>query len=125
MGMKLAQPRGIADIGLASEHVLSVPRIDQNHIKPALLQDLVDRNPIDPRGFYRDTRYAARFEPVRQIMQVLRECAERAHRQVGASGVHRSHIPFWQMITKRREACSSRLARRIVTRRAEITTRAR
>src|ERR1700724_4384397 len=46
--MKLAQPRGIADIGLAPGHVLGVPRVDQNDLKSALLQDLVDRDPIDP-----------------------------------------------------------------------------
>ena len=90
--MKLAQPCGIADIGLASRHVLGVTRIDQNDLKPALLENLVGRDPIDPGGFHRDTGHAARFEPVRQIMQVLRECAERTHRHVSAGRVHRSHV---------------------------------
>ena len=90
--MKLAQPRGIADIGLASGYVLGVPRIDQNHIKPALLQNLVNGDPIDPGKFHRDTRHAAGSEPIHQIMQVLRERAERAHRHVGGSGVNRSHV---------------------------------
>ena len=59
VGMKLAQPRGIADIGFAPRHILGVPRIDQNDIKAALLQDLVDRDPVDPGGFHRDTGHAA------------------------------------------------------------------
>src|SRR5580704_14140697 len=46
--MKLAQPRGIAGIGLALGHVLGVPRVDQSDIKSALLQNLVGRDPIDP-----------------------------------------------------------------------------
>ena len=93
---KIDMPRcwtaSLTDIGLASGHVLGVPRIDQNHIKPARFPNLVDGYPIDPGKFHRDTRHAAGFEPIRQFMQVLRECAERVHGHVGGSGVNRSHV---------------------------------
>ena len=92
--MELAQPRGIADIGFAPRHILGVTRIDENDLKPALLKDLIGRDPINPGGFHRDAGHAARFEPVRQIMQVLCECAECAHRCVSAGRVHRGHVHF-------------------------------
>ena len=63
--MKLAEPFGIADVGFAPRHVLGVTRIDQDDLKSVLLEDLVSRDPIDTRGFHRDTGHATRFEPVR------------------------------------------------------------
>src|SRR4051812_32743269 len=65
--MELAQPSGIADISLAPRHVLGVTRIDQDNLEPALLENLVRRDPIDPGGFHRNTGHTAGFEPVGQI----------------------------------------------------------
>lgn len=92
--MELAQPCGIADGRLAPRHVLGVTRIDQNDCKPALLKNFVGWDPIDPGRFHRDTRHAAGFEPVCQIMQVLRKGAERTYRSVGAGWVDRCHVHF-------------------------------
>lgn len=75
--MKLAQPSGVADISFACSQVLGVTCVDQDDLEPSLLQNLLDRDSIDPRRFHRDTDYVVRFEPIRQFVQVLRECAKR------------------------------------------------
>jgi hypothetical protein len=90
--MKLAQPCGIADICLAPRHVLGVTRIDQNDLEAALLKNLIGRDPINPGGFHRYTGHATRFEPIRQIVQVLRKSAKRSHWRIGAGRVDRSHV---------------------------------
>ncbi len=90
--MELAQPRGIANVCLAPRHILGVARINQNDLEPALLKNLVGRNPIDPSGFHCHTGHATCFEPVRQIVEVLRKCAERTHGRVSARRVDRGHV---------------------------------
>jgi hypothetical protein len=42
---KTLEPLRVADIGLASSHLLRIPRVDRHHLEPALLQDLEDRAP--------------------------------------------------------------------------------
>lgn len=59
--MKLAQPRGIADIGLAPGHVLAyraLTRITSNQCCSRIRKP----DPIDPDGLHRDARHEARFE---------------------------------------------------------------
>src|SRR5260221_8378975 len=73
----------------------------QNDLKSVLLEDLVGRDPIDTGGFDRDTGRAARFEPVRHVMQVLRECAERTHRHVSTGRVHGSHMHLGSDVDER------------------------
>jgi DNA invertase Pin-like site-specific DNA recombinase len=90
--MKLAEPCGIADVCFAPRHVLGVTRIDQNDLEPVLLKNLIGRDPIDPGGFHRDTGHATRFEPVRQIMQVLRKCAKHTHWRLSAGWVDCCHV---------------------------------
>src|SRR5256714_10307249 len=81
--MKLAEPCGIAYICFAPRHVLGVTRIDQNDLEPVLLKNLVDRDPIDPGGFHRDTRNPTHFEPIRQFMQV--PCVKVPNARTGVS----------------------------------------
>jgi hypothetical protein len=94
MGMKLAQPCGIADIRLAPWRVLGVTRVHQNDLKPALPENLLGRDPIDPGGLHRDTGHATRFEPVCQLVQILCERAKRTYRRVSAPWVDRRHVHF-------------------------------
>ena len=78
--MKTLQPLCVTDVGLAAGNVFGVPGIDQRHREPALFQDLVDRNPIDPGGFHDDRLDPALFEPVGQPMQIGGEGIERPDR---------------------------------------------
>ena len=47
--MEPLQPLRIADIGLASRHVLGVTRVDKKHGEPPCIEKLENRNPIDAR----------------------------------------------------------------------------
>ena len=64
--VQLLEPLRIIDIGLAPRNVPGVPRIDEQHLEPALFQNLVDRNPVDPRRLHGDGADADGLEPIRQ-----------------------------------------------------------
>jgi hypothetical protein len=46
--VKSLEPLRIADVGLAPRYVLRVPGVNHDYLEAALLQDLEDRDPIDP-----------------------------------------------------------------------------
>jgi hypothetical protein len=55
------------------------------------LQDLKDRDPVDPGRFHGDRLYAAASEPIRQSLEITREGPERSHRffvAIRANGCH-------------------------------------
>src|ERR1700733_14108579 len=52
VGVQLQQPLAFLHITLASGQVLGVPRIDQIDLEATLFQNLVERNPIDPRRLH-------------------------------------------------------------------------
>jgi Transposase, Mutator family len=59
----------------------TVSRInDQAHLEPAGFQDLEEWNPVGASGLHCHCLNPARFEPVRQLMEIFRECGECAHR---------------------------------------------
>jgi hypothetical protein len=60
---ELAQPRRIADIGLAARHVLDVPRVDEHQLE-VVLQQMPDRLPIVAGGLHHDVRDLVRAQPV-------------------------------------------------------------
>jgi len=87
--VQFLQPLAVQDIALAARDVLHVPRVDEHHVEAAGLEELVERNPIDARGFHRDAGDAAGQEPVGEAVQVRGERLERAHRgrvPVGGDG---------------------------------------
>lgn len=86
------QPCGIADVSLPPGHILCVARIHEDHIEATPLEDLEGRDPIDPGGFHGHAGDALGFEPVRQVMQILRARAKRAHRRVTGIGIDRRHV---------------------------------
>lgn len=77
--VQLPNPLAVHDVTLAARHVLYVPRVHEDHLKPTCLEDLVERDPVDARGFHGDGGHAAAQEPVRQTMQVGRERLECTH----------------------------------------------
>jgi len=78
--MQSPQPLGVTDVGLAAGDMLGVSRVDQHDFKSALLEELVDRDPVDPSGLHGDRAHAASLEPVRQVLQITSEGPEAAHR---------------------------------------------
>ena len=77
--MQFLQPLAVHDVGLAPGDILHVPRVDEHDVEPPRLQDLVQGDPVDARGFHRDGGHAARGQPVGQAMKIGREGRERAH----------------------------------------------
>jgi hypothetical protein len=62
--------------------------VDEQHLEPAGLEDLKERDPIDPGRFHRDGGHRTALEPVGQGMQISGEGAETAHRLCIAARRH-------------------------------------
>src|SRR6266851_37814 len=71
MTEQIGNPLGIFDVGFAAWHGLQVLRVDdQQGERLALLQDVVDRLPVDPSGFHRYVGAATLDQPLAQGFQV-------------------------------------------------------
>jgi hypothetical protein len=90
--MKPLQPLSIADVGLASGHVLGVARIDQNYLKATGVEQLEDRDPVDAGRLHNDRLDAAFRKPVHQPMQIGRKGTKGAYRIGRAICAHRCHM---------------------------------
>ena len=77
--MQLSQPTGVTNVGLTTRHVFGVACVDQNDLEAMLFEYLVGWDPIHARGFHRDASHTVRFEPIGQIMQIMRESSKRTH----------------------------------------------
>ena len=55
-----------------------MPRVDEDDVEAARLEDLVEGDPVDPGGFHRHGGDAAGREPVSEAMEIRREGRERA-----------------------------------------------
>src|ERR1700759_5239787 len=90
--MQPPQPLGVTDVSFSARPVLGVPGIDQHHLEATLLEDLVDRDPIDAGRFHGDRLHAAALEPVRQKLQVAGAGRKTAHRlgtvSIGRNGCY-------------------------------------
>jgi hypothetical protein len=78
--MQLLEPLRVVDIGRAAGNVSGVPCIDEQHLEPALLQNLVDRDPLDPGRLHGDGADPDGLQPIRQHVQVRGEALKRADR---------------------------------------------
>ena len=77
--MKPLQPLRIADIGLASGHVLGIARIDDEHSKTTGVEEFENRNPVDAGQLHNDCLDATFCKPIHQSMQIGCEGPEAAH----------------------------------------------
>jgi len=73
-------PLAVLHVGFPPRHIFGLPGIDQQDMKSAGLQDLEDRNPIDPRGFHGDAFDAAFLKPIGQGFQLTSKGSKLAHR---------------------------------------------
>ena len=84
--MQALQPLSVADVALAPRDVLGVAGVDQHDLEPALLEDLVGRDPVDPGRLQGDGFDPALLEPVGEPVQFVGD---------GAEGSHRLRITLW------------------------------
>ncbi len=74
--MQPLDPLCIEDIGLAAWHILGVARIDQYNLEAALLQNLIDRHPVDSRRLHRHGGDPDLLEPLCKSIQIAGEAVE-------------------------------------------------
>jgi hypothetical protein len=60
---QLAEPLGVLDVGLAAGHVLDVLGVNEPELE-VVLEQVIDRPPLDARRLHRDVRDAEPHEPV-------------------------------------------------------------
>ena len=63
--------------------------VDQHHIEPVVLQDLVHRDPVDSRRLHGHAFYVAPLQPPRQGVQLGSKAAKRSDRLRIAVGADR------------------------------------
>jgi hypothetical protein len=77
--VELLDPLAIGHIALASGDSLDVSCVDEEDLDSALFEDLVEGDPIDPRGLHGDGVDAAGLEPVGQCDEFVCEALELTH----------------------------------------------
>jgi hypothetical protein len=75
--MQPLQPFRVADVGFAPGHVLGVARVNHHHLETPLLEDLEDRDPVNPGRFHDHGFHSTTSEPVRQAMKIIGKSPER------------------------------------------------
>ena len=78
--VQLPQPLAVGNVAFAPTHVVHVTGVDQQHLEAALLEHLINRNPVDSSRFHRHGLDPALRKPVCQPLQVGGEGAKLAHR---------------------------------------------
>jgi len=79
--VQVAEPFTVGDITLATREILDMARIDEDHLEPARVEDLEDRNPIDAGGFHRHVGDAAGRQPVGQPVEIAGKGREGSDRR--------------------------------------------
>ena len=74
--VELAQPLTVLDIALAAGDVFDVAGVDEQHLDPPGLEDVVDRDPVDAGGFHGNTGDPTGDEPVGEALEVRGEGRE-------------------------------------------------
>ena len=92
--MESLDPLRIADIRFPAGNVPDVPRVDEQHLDPARLEDLERRDPVDARGFHRHRRDPRLREPIGHAVQIAGKALEAPHG-------FRIHVPAYRDHVKR------------------------
>src|SRR3990172_8555907 len=115
--MELLEPLAVDEIALAARDAPHMASVHEDPLEAPLLEDLVERDPVDAGGLHGDRLDSAGGEPVGELMQVGGEGAEASHGlriAVGGDGdpVHlRSHVDARCVRVDRVEALSRTCAR--------------
>ena len=81
-GVELLEPLGITDVGLLTWNAFDVACVDEADLNACSFQDVVSRDPVGAGGFHGDGGDAVFEKPVAEVMEVLGEGVEAAHRLV-------------------------------------------
>src|SRR5215217_703076 len=70
MGVKLQQPLALLHIALPARQVLGMPGIHKKYLESKLLQDVVQRNPINACRLHCDRLHAATAQPLCHSVEI-------------------------------------------------------
>lgn len=90
VAVKLLEPLAIEDVGLFAGDVFHVAGIDEADFNASMLEDIIQRYPVDAGGFHGHTGDATGQEPVGKIVKVTGESRESSDRFAVAVGWHSS-----------------------------------
>ena len=79
--VQVAEPLAIRDVTFPARDILHVAGIHEEDGEATCVEDLVERDPVHPGGFHRDTGHAAGRQPVGQAMEITGERRERSDRR--------------------------------------------
>ena len=82
--VKLLDPLAVQDIRLSPRHVLHMPRIHQCYLESRHLQDVVHRDPVDPRRLHGHLPDPARLQPLHHLVDIGGEASEFPHRRLAS-----------------------------------------
>src|SRR4030095_4460054 len=78
--VQVLKPLAIQNIGFTSGNMVDMLSVDQMHFNAPSLQDLKQRNPVNPSRFHRHGVHVALLQPIRQLMQVFCKSRKRSYR---------------------------------------------
>src|SRR5271154_7429847 len=76
--VKILDPLAIRNVAFASGNALQGMSVDQTHLEAALLQNLIQRYPVNAGGLHRYGADPARVQPVSQRLEITGEACEHA-----------------------------------------------
>jgi len=88
VAVELLEPLAIEDVGLFAGDVFHVSGIDEADFNAGMLEDIIQRYPVDASGFHGNTGDATSQEPVGKLVQVTGESRESPDRFAVAVGRH-------------------------------------
>src|SRR5512143_3027212 len=89
--MELLAPLTVLHVGLTAADVPCLTTIEKERLDTSVLKHLVDRHPVNTRGFHRHRIHSARSEPCGHLPQLRRGAPKSPHRW-GASTLGHRHI---------------------------------
>ena len=72
-----------------ARQILRVPGVDEVHVEPARVEDLVERDPVDAGRLHGDGRDATLLEPIRETIEISGKAVKPSHRlriAIGSDG---------------------------------------
>jgi len=74
--VEVLEPLAVLHIALSAGHVLDVAGVDQANLETAILEDLEQRDPVDPGSLHGHGGDATVFDPVGQLVEIPGQGAE-------------------------------------------------
>src|SRR5579884_3850079 len=86
--VQILQPLAIMPVGTPPRHVFHVPGVYQARLKFSFFQNLIQRNPVNPRRLHGRGGDVQTLQPFGQPLQIFGECRENANRLVAQLRSH-------------------------------------